>query len=119
MMDAVEAAYESAKGRLGRLTLPEFQELMAVCEVHPVTVDGQTAGALIVLGPEVHACVLPWAHGRWITKRLLRVFDDVVRENGYARTSATTEAGRNFVERLGFKQCADGWWRKWGVLYGR
>jgi hypothetical protein len=101
-MDAVEAAYESALDRLGAVTLAEFREALIGCIVHPVTVAGEVAGAVIVKGSEVHACILPWAHKRWFGRGQARILNNIIARHGRATTQATTEAGRRFVERLGF-----------------
>lgn len=114
MMDAVEAAYLSAMDRLGQMTLGEFRRAVSRCDVYPVEVRGQVAGAIVVQGPEIHACVLPWAHGRWISKKMLGVLDKVIKTHGYAQTTATTEQGRRFVERLGFERSGNVY-RKVGV----
>lgn len=103
-MDAVEAAYLSAVDRLGQMTLDEFRRAVSKCDIHPVEVRGRIAGAIVVSGPEIHACVLPWAHGGWIGRRMLGVLDSVIKTHGYAQTTATTEQGRRFVERLGFQR---------------
>jgi len=115
-MDAVQAAYESAADRLGSVTLGEFREALKQCEVHPVKVQGNIAGAVIVKGPEVHACILPWAAKRWFKKPQARILNDIIKRYGYATTSATTDAGREFVERLGFKATPDGYIKE--VTYG-
>ncbi len=108
-MDAIEAAYLSAMDRLGPVSLDDFRSAVARCEVHPVEVAGETAGAIVVRGAEVHACVMPWAHGRWFNKAMAGILNSVIRRHGYAYTTATTEAGRRFVQRLGFKPSGDGY----------
>lgn len=101
-MSPIRAAYESAADRLNGLSFDDFSRALDRCEVHPVEVLGKTAGAIVVSGAEVHACVLPWARGLWLSKRMLRVLGGVIQKHGYALTTATTEEGRQFVERLGF-----------------
>ena len=105
----VMAAYESVKARAPLLPLNDFVEALAECEVFPVVVRGKAAGAIIVKGCEVHACVESWAAGHWFGRRAAKVLNAVIQKCGYARTSATTDAGRAFVERLGFVACADGY----------
>ena len=102
-MDAIEAAYLSATDRLGTMSLREFRAAVAGFEVFPVVVDGKPAGAVFVSGREIHACVQPWAHGRWFQRWALKLLADVIEKHGSAVTTATTDAGRKFVERLGFK----------------
>lgn len=102
-MDAVEAAYLSCSDRLGGLSLPAFRAAVSGAEIHPITRGGEVIGAVIVMGPEVHACVMSGHSGHWVSKRLLKVLADVVHRYGYATTQATTEAGHRFVKRLGFK----------------
>ena len=67
-----------------------------------MVVDGQIAGALIVSGCEIHACILPQFKGRWLSRKELRIMNAVIEKHGYAQTSATTEEGEKFVHRLGF-----------------
>lgn len=108
-MDCIAAAYESARDRMPGVSLEQFRAFAAGCDVHEIRVDGQTAGAIIVRGDEIHACVLPWACGRWMSRRTLSVLRGVIQQHGQAVTSATTEAGRQFVRRLGFRQQGDRW----------
>lgn len=115
-MDAIHAAYMSASDRLGAVTLAEFREAVKSCDVHPVKVRGDIAGAVIVKGPEVHACILPWAHKRWFGRAQARILNDIISSYGYATTTATTKAGREFVERLGFKLTPKGYRKE--VMYG-
>ena len=102
--DCVGAAYEAVRDRLGGITLGEFVAATAGFHFEPVHVGGQLVGALVVAGNELHACIDPAARGRWLSKRVLRVLDAVIREHGEAVTRATTEEGRRFVEALGFVQ---------------
>lgn len=108
-MDAIAAAYESARDRMPGVSLEQFRSFAAGCEVHEVCVAGEVAGAIIVRGPEIHACVMPWACGRWMNKRALQVLRSVIERHGRAVTSATTDAGRAFVLRLGFVQRGAEW----------
>jgi Zn-finger nucleic acid-binding protein len=71
-------------------------------EVNPVYVGSEVAGALIVSGHEIHACILPKFKGRWLSRKELRIMNAVIEKHGYAQTSATTAEGEVFVKRLGF-----------------
>jgi hypothetical protein len=115
-MDAITAAYMSAQDRMGAVSLDDFRKSIEGCSVYPVSVGGNLAGAVIVKGCEVHACILPWAHKRWFGRPQARILNDVIRRYGYATTKATTGAGRDFVERLGFKKTGDGYRKE--VPYG-
>jgi hypothetical protein len=86
------------------ITLEKFADSVQGMEVNPVVVDGQIAGALIVSGHEIHACILPQFKGRWLSRKELRIMNAVIEKHGYAQTSATTEEGETFVKRLGFVQ---------------
>lgn len=101
-MDAVTAAYESASDRLQGLTLDDFRAAVQRCAVYPVRVDGAVCGAILVHENEIHACIKPEAHGRWFNRSAARILNEVIDRYGYAKTQATTPAGREFVERLGF-----------------
>ncbi len=103
-MTPIEAAFQSVAPRAPSVTLEQFTKHASACEVYPVTVEGKTAGAILVNGPEVHACVLPWARGLWFNRAAMRVLDRVISVCGYARTKATTAEGEQFVTRLGFER---------------
>lgn len=103
---AVRAAYASAAQRMPGVTLEAFRAELEACEVHPVLVDGEPVGAVVVKGPEIHACVLPKARGRWFSRQYARLLAATIAKHGRATTSATTEDGRRFVERLGFVPAA-------------
>lgn len=106
-MDALRAAYISAAPRLPvGYTFEQFKASVRDWEIIPVSVMGQMAGAILAKGPDIHACILPEFHKRWITPSLWRaVFIERQREFGFLRT--TVEAGNaigcEFVERAGFK----------------
>ncbi len=70
-------------------------------------VAGQVAGAVIVKGNEIHACILPWACGRWFMRPQLEILNAVIRKHGNAITAATTPDGKKFIERLGFIPVGD------------
>ena len=99
---ALAEAFKSIAIRVPGLKWLEFDIVASQCEVHPVIVSGKIAGAVLVDGPELHACVMPWAICRWMRKSHLALIDSVIAKHGKAVTSATTEAGRQFVLRLGF-----------------
>lgn len=99
--EALMAAWLSTSSRASW----SFGEFLAAIEgwsVHPVLVDARIAGAILTNGAEIHACVLPEFRGLWMSKKTLRILKDVVKEHGFAVTSATTREGVEFVERLGF-----------------
>lgn len=101
---SLEDAYESAKGRLGGMTFDEFKQALEGWTVHDLN-----GGAILVNGPEIHVCIVERAKGMWATKRHFEVLREVVREHGYAQTSATTDEGIRFVQRLGFEREGDKW----------
>lgn len=108
MNEALHQAYLSAQDRLDGLTFAEFARALSKAEVHPVNVDGECVGALIVDGPEIHACV-NGCKGLWVTRREVRILNGVIAKHGYAVTTATTSEGRQFVQRLGFKPFGGKW----------
>jgi GNAT superfamily N-acetyltransferase len=101
-MDAVEAAYLSASDRLRGIGVEQFRQMLESWDVHEIKVGGDVVGAVLVNGPEIHACILPQAQGRWIGRAQLRILNNVIKKHGYAKTTATTPTGREFVSRLGF-----------------
>lgn len=99
----LKEAYESAKDRLGDMTLDQFVDQLKDAKCHPMFVNGKVCGAVIVKKNIIHACILPWAKNRWFSKKAARILNRVIDEYGEAVTSATTEEGKKFVERLGFE----------------
>jgi GNAT superfamily N-acetyltransferase len=99
---ALRLAFEATAPRLGGMSFDAFAAGLRDFEVHPVLVRGRLCGAVLVRGPEIHACVLPAARGRWFGREQASLLNRVIEEHGEATTSATTEEGRLFVERLGF-----------------
>lgn len=93
----------------------KFVAETAAFAVHAMWSGGRICGALMVQEAEVHACILPWAFGRWFGRRAARVLNAIIDDFGEATTHATTEKGRLFVEALGFRN-VDGIYRsnkKW------
>ena len=96
---ALKAAYFSTKDRIS-LTEEEFIKAVEDWEVIPVT-----GGAVLIKDEQIHACILPEAFGKWITRGLIRrTLGEVLRKHGRAVTSTDTKAGERFVERLGFRK---------------
>lgn len=102
--EALRAAFLSAQDRLPPgSTFEAFASSLSGWDCHPVHVDRALVGAVLVRGPELHACIQPQAFGRWLSRPLLRLVDAALARFGYALTQAATLAGRRFVERLGFR----------------
>jgi len=114
-MEPLEAAYLSIKDRWGG-TLEQFSEVTQGWDVHPVSVGGDVVGAILVNGPEIHACIAS-GYGRWFRKEQARVLNGVIEKHGYAQTHATTQAGIDFVQRLGFEPHGNAFRRysKWAL----
>jgi len=94
-------AYLSAKDRFD-LTEEEFLKAVESWEVYPVK-----GGAVLIKGEQIHACVLPEAFGRWVTKKAIReTLGKVLEEHGRAVTSVKlgNVVGERFVARLGFQK---------------
>lgn len=100
--EPLRLAYESARGRLAGVTFEQFAVSVAGFEVHPVRARGRLCGAVLVRGKEVHACVMPWARCRWFGRPEAALLSQIIDTHGEATTTATTEDGRRFIERLGF-----------------
>ncbi len=103
-LEALRAAWESCRDRWP-VEYEQFAEAMRGWDVEPVEVDGRIVGAVLMRGPEIHACIKPEGFGRWLSRRVLR--DTLVRlvaEHGRAETAVATgnAAGEAFVRRLGF-----------------
>ena len=105
-MEPLEAAWLSMVSR-HPVEYDRFIEVMKECEVFPIYVNGETAGALIVKDCDIHACVLPQFKGKWLTRKELRIMDSVIEKYGHVQTTATTEEGQYFVTRLGFVRDGD------------
>lgn len=100
----LHAAWLSTEGRLAGMSFFHFAQSLANAEVNEIQVEGKTCGAVIVIGSEIHACILPWAKGRWFGRKAVRILNRVIEEHGEATTHATTEEGRRFVQALGFEE---------------
>ena len=110
--DALHVAYGSAEGRLGGMTFDEFSKATESWDVEPVEVDGQLVGAVLMNGPEIHACIKPEGFGRWLTRRVLRnTLRKTLLKHGEAVTRVTegNAIGEHFVSRLGFKKEGELW----------
>jgi len=109
MNDALHAAYVSLEHR-AEITFDQFRDAVAGWEIVPVTVGGELAGAVLINGPELHACILPAFFGRWLTRAVLRrTLHQVLARHGYAltRTTSGNDTGHAFVARLGFHKIFD------------
>lgn len=99
-------AYESCKDRFDRpITFDEFSAMFADWECISVEVKGECAGALMCKEHEIHACIIPKFHKKWLSKKIWKdVF--VTRLNKYGELFTGVKAdnviGKAFVERCGF-----------------
>jgi hypothetical protein len=61
--------------------------------------------------------VLRSGYGRWFRKEQAAILNAVIDKHGFAQTHATTQAGREFVRRLGFEPHGKAFRRyiKWGL----
>lgn len=98
---ALVAAWQSTRARRD-WSFDEFLSLTNEWTVHPIIVRGVIAGAVMQNGPELHACVLPEFFGIWMSKRFVRLIDEVIGTYGCAVTYCKTKEGVDFVKRLGF-----------------
>lgn len=115
---SLETAFESVRQR-APVSWEQFKAIPA--EVHTMTVDGEDVGAVLVVGAEIHACILPKGYGRWCGKKAVRVLNDVIKRHGYATTSVIegNGDGERFVERFGFRFVgSDGAVRRYRRDYG-
>ena len=99
--DAIHAAYESAKPRLDGMSFEDFAKAVQGFEVVPQLVDGKVCGAALINGPEIHFCIMPWAFGRWVTKKTFRLLNSIIDKHGEVITHANTDDGKRFVESFG------------------
>jgi hypothetical protein len=114
--DAIYAAWQSLSNR-SNVTYIEFIEFAKSCDVYSVLCNNVIAGAVLVIGPDIHACILPFAKGKWMNRKHLRIINAIIDKHGYAQTSATTDDGKDFVTRLGFVQDGSNFIRtkKWAL----
>ena len=94
-------AYLSAKDRFD-LTEEEFLKAVESWEVYPVK-----GGAVLIKGDQIHACVLPEAFGKWVTKKAIKeTLGKILEKHGRAVTSVKlgNVVGERFVARLGFQK---------------
>lgn len=103
-MTPLEAAHKSLGSR-AIISFDEFAKAAAGWEVVPVYVSGEVAGAVLVKGHELHACILESYKSRWISKTLYKmIFVDRLKAFGKLTTSVSTtcKQGMEFVKRCGF-----------------
>ena len=107
MEDARRIVFDSLRDRLCGVDFEHFQRALSDFEFLPVKVGGQTVGAILRKGSELHAAVLPCARGKWIGRSQLRVVAETIRKHGEATSSVMNghEAGHRFARRLGFVEC--------------
>ena len=106
MINAMILAYESCKDRFDRpITFDEFSAMFADWECISVEVKGECAGALMCKEHEIHACIIPKFHKKWLSKKVWNtVFKERLSKYGYLQTGILqgNDIGRKFVERCGF-----------------
>ena len=107
MSPYLHAAWESVAQR-SPITFDDFLSEFAGADAYPVSVDGKPVGAVIVVGPEVHACI-SGGYGRWFKREHFLILRALIEVYGYAQTRVTTPAGEAFVRRLGFVPCGEVW----------
>ncbi len=106
---ALHAAWESTHERVD-WPWHEFAAAMANWEVEPVVVDGRLVGAVLMYGPEIHACIKPEGFRRWLTKSVLeRTLYTRWKKYGYATSGSNTAIGDKFLTRLGFTKEGSKW----------
>jgi hypothetical protein len=110
-LEAINAAWQSLSERCS-ITHTEFLQFAKKCDVYSVICNNVIAGAVLVIGPNIHACILPFAKGKWMNRKHLRIINAIIDKHGYAQTSATTDDGKYFVTRLGFIQDGSNFIRK-------
>ena len=105
-MGACQIVFDVLQGRLHGVDFAHFQRALSDFEFLPVKVGGQTVGAILRRGSELHAAVLPCARGRWIGREQLRIVADTIQKHGEATSSVMNdhEEGHRFARRLGFSE---------------
>lgn len=76
-------------------------------ECVPLEFQGQLAACGIVRGTEIHFAAMPGFGAKIMTRRIIREFlGPLLARHGFltTRTEPDDEAGRRFVERIGFSQ---------------
>lgn len=71
----------------------------------PIEVKGETVGAIMERGNEIHVAVTPSAHRVWARRGLARKhLEDGIKKYGFMITKASpvNQKGIEFIERLGF-----------------
>lgn len=100
----LKEAYESAKERLNGMTFDQFKEAVKDFKVHPMFCGGKLCGAVLVRENNIHACIEPWAEKKWFGRKAGKILNRIIDQYGEAITTATTDKGKQFVERLGFEK---------------
>lgn len=107
-LEALSLAYQSAAERMPQIDFPRFVRYMEKWDVYPIHVDHCIVGAVLTYEAEIHACIND-GYGKWLSRRVLKdTLEKILDEYGYATTCAFTDAGRKFVDRLGFVEMEPG-----------
>lgn len=109
-MDLAGLTFEIVRERMPGWTEERFKEAVKEYDFSPVMVGGETVGAVMHRGPELHVSVLPHARKRWFNKSIRAFIADKIREYGYVATVVEDghDDGHRFAERLGFKRVEPG-----------
>lgn len=100
-----EFVYEAVGSRVS-MPKDEFISQLKQWELKPVEIDGTLAAVVMVNRNEVHVAVKPGFKGKWMKRgSVIRgILAPILEEYGELVTSVSfdNEAGRAFVERIGF-----------------
>ena len=100
-----EFVYNSIEDRIS-LPKDEFIEQLKAWELKPVELDGMLTAVVMVKDNEVHVAVREGFKGKWMKRgSVIRgILAPILAEYGEIVTSVSygNEAGRAFVERIGF-----------------
>lgn len=103
-----EIVYDVIKHRIPGIGLSDFECIFARFTFHPVQHAGETVGAILQDGPEMHAVIQPEFRGRWAGKPELALLHSALDEYGEVLSAVMNEhaQGHRFAHRLGFQEIA-------------
>lgn len=104
-MSPLECVYESVRHRVA-CDYAEFERIFRAFEIVPILYCGDTVGAVMRRGPEIHIAIHPDQQGKiWLRPVLVREMRETLRRHGRAVTSVANEhhTGHRLARMLGFR----------------
>ncbi len=97
-MTAYDIIWQAVKDKV-LCAREDYEAALSAWDVIPVVRGGETVGAVVMKGGEIHCAVQPEYRGRWLTKGMRWM----VEQSHKCSTDKGNTVARRFIERLGFR----------------